>query len=364
VGELAGVDLMNMVGSILLAVGIAIYIYLLLAVSRQSAQPLPFRFMVLAALFLLMGDLFSLRGSPVGNINFTLFLLGFPILTILGERVELSRFLAPAVYRRGEWGLWAVLLAFLLLLVQDGRLLVALWAVLMALATLPLMGSELALVRVGQTSPQKLHRYLGQHLLLAYSWFFLGLVLVIVWAAVRGGSALYDASVHSLAVGFVGTMILAHAPVIAPAILPRTIAQEKLNLLPLVLLTVGNLLRVGGYILKGAELEELVEAVQAVARGETYIFPSLMPKLVGDYLHRVQSGETEPDELKRLTPREQEVLRLIGEGRTTNEIANALTLSPHTVRRHRDNIMQKLNLHSKAELIRFAVRKGLLDELE
>jgi len=119
-----------------------------------------------------------------------------------------------------------------------------------------------------------------------------------------------------------------------------------------------------GYILKGAELEELVEAVQAVARGETYIFPSLMPKLVGDYLHRVQSGETEPDELKRLTPREQEVLRLIAEGRTTNEIANALTLSRHTVRRHRDNIMQKLNLHSKAELIRFAVRKGLLDELE
>jgi len=116
------------------------------------------------------------------------------------------------------------------------------------------MGSELALVRVGQTSPQKLHRYLGQHLLLAYSWFFLGLVLVIVWAAVRGGSALYDASVHSLAVGFVGTMILAHAPVIAPAILPRTIAQEKLNLLPLELLTVGNLLRVGGYVLKGAGL--------------------------------------------------------------------------------------------------------------
>src|SRR3972149_272268 len=232
VGELAGVDLMNTVGSILLAVGIAIYIYLLLAVSRQSAQPLPFRFMVLAALFLLMGDLFSLRGSPVGNINFTLFLLGFPILTILGERVELSRFLAPAVYRGGEWGLGAWLLAFLLLLVQDGRLLVALWAVLMALVTLPLMGSELALVRVGQTSPQKLHRYLGQHLLLAYSWFFLGLVLVIVWAAVRGGSALYDASVHSLAVGFVGTMILAHAPVIAPAILPR----------------------VGGYMLQGAGL--------------------------------------------------------------------------------------------------------------
>lgn len=119
-----------------------------------------------------------------------------------------------------------------------------------------------------------------------------------------------------------------------------------------------------GYILKGADLDDLVEALQAVARGETYICPSLMPKLVADYLHRVQSSGAEGDELAHLSPREQEVLRPLAEGRTTNEIAQTLTLSPHTVRRHRDHIMEKLNLHSRAELIRFAVRRGLLGESE
>ncbi|MBI4287495.1 MAG: response regulator transcription factor [Chloroflexi bacterium] len=116
-----------------------------------------------------------------------------------------------------------------------------------------------------------------------------------------------------------------------------------------------------GYILKGAEMEDLVEAIKTVAQGSTYIYPSLMPRLVADYLQRVRTGAVKPGEPGELTAREQEVLRLIAEGRTTNEIAEALTLSPHTVRRHRDHIMDKLNLHSKAELIRFAIRVGLLD---
>ena len=116
-----------------------------------------------------------------------------------------------------------------------------------------------------------------------------------------------------------------------------------------------------GYILKGAELDELVEAVQAVARGRTYIFPSLLPKLVADYVQRGERGGAEADELHRLTSRELEVVRLIAEGKTTQEVARALTVSPHTVRRHREHIMEKLNLHSKAELIRFALRRGLLE---
>ena len=118
-----------------------------------------------------------------------------------------------------------------------------------------------------------------------------------------------------------------------------------------------------GYILKGAELDELVDAVRAVARGETYIFPALIPKLVADYVHRARSSTVEDRKPRReLTPREQEVIRLIAEGRTTAEIAETLTISPHTVRRHRDHIMAKLNFHSKADLIRFAIQKGLLDE--
>ncbi len=119
-----------------------------------------------------------------------------------------------------------------------------------------------------------------------------------------------------------------------------------------------------GYILKGAEMDELVEAVGAVARGETYIFPSLIPKLVADYLNRARSSAVEGRKRRELTTREQEVIRLIAEGRTTTEIAETLTISPHTVRRHRDHIMAKLNLHSKAELIRFALHRGLLDKSE
>ncbi len=118
-----------------------------------------------------------------------------------------------------------------------------------------------------------------------------------------------------------------------------------------------------GYILKDAEMEELVAAVRKVASGETYIFPSLMPKLVSDYIQRVRGDGTEVDQ-QALSQREMEVLCLVGQGQTTNEIAENLAISPHTVRRHRDHIMAKLNLHSAAELIRFAFNRGLLDEFK
>jgi two-component system response regulator NreC len=117
-----------------------------------------------------------------------------------------------------------------------------------------------------------------------------------------------------------------------------------------------------GYILKGAELDELVEAIRTVARGDLYIYPSMVPKLVTDYLQRVKAGEPEMGELKMLTPREQELLHFFAEGRSTAEIAGDLSISTHTVRRHRENIMEKLNFHSKAELIRFAIRHGFLKE--
>lgn len=258
VGMVAPVEPLNVVGSVLLAMGVVIYMYLIGALSRLSARPLPFRFMLLAALLLLIGIFLSIPRSPVGNMTF--FLLGFPILTILGERVELSRFLSSTVYRWSEWGLWAAAVAFLLLLREDERLMAIGWALLMGIAVLPLLGSELALVKAGERAPERFYRYLGRHLWLAYSWFFLGLILVIAWALSGGSPAMYDAATHSLAVGFVGTMILAHAPAMAPALLNLTIAQEKVNLLPLELLTVGNLLRVVGDVLRtlGLPLEVVV----------------------------------------------------------------------------------------------------------
>ena len=114
-----------------------------------------------------------------------------------------------------------------------------------------------------------------------------------------------------------------------------------------------------GYVVKGASPEELLSAIRAVARGQAYIHPSLAGKLLDDYLRRVNSGE-ERDSFGGLTRREQEVLTMIGEGDTSRVIAERLVLSINTVERHWANIMEKLDLHSKTELVKYAIRKGLV----
>ena len=114
-----------------------------------------------------------------------------------------------------------------------------------------------------------------------------------------------------------------------------------------------------GYILKGADIQDLLSAIRSVYRGEVYLYPTVTKKLLADYLRRVESGE-EGASFDGLTEREREVLGLIAQGKTTPEIAKVLYLSPHTVQTHRDHIMEKLNLHRKAELIKYAIRKGLV----
>lgn len=115
-----------------------------------------------------------------------------------------------------------------------------------------------------------------------------------------------------------------------------------------------------GYVLKGAEVGDLLAAVRAAYRGEVYLFPSVTKKLVADYLRRSGGGE-EQETYGGLSEREREILALIAEGMTSNEIATLLVLSPHTVQSHRDHIMAKLGLHTKAALIRYAIAHGLID---
>jgi two-component system response regulator NreC len=123
-------------------------------------------------------------------------------------------------------------------------------------------------------------------------------------------------------------------------------------------LTVGA----SGYILKGAEVNELVFALQAVHRGEVYLQPSVAKLLVGDYLKRASSKEQA--QIEELTARQREIFALIAEGLTNQQIADKLVLSPFTVATHRANIMQKLNLHNRTELIRYAIQHGLIDASE
>ncbi len=115
-----------------------------------------------------------------------------------------------------------------------------------------------------------------------------------------------------------------------------------------------------GYVLKGADIEDLLTAVRSVARGGVYLYPQVAKALVSDYLRRVQSGE-DVSSFDGLTDREREILQLIAEGKTAPQIAEDLHISPHTVQSHRDSIMTKLDLHNRAALIRYAIRRGLVE---
>ena len=114
-----------------------------------------------------------------------------------------------------------------------------------------------------------------------------------------------------------------------------------------------------GYVPKRAAPDDLINAIRASHRGEMYIYPSLAKLLVGDFLAR--GGEERTKEtMNGLTPREGEVLSLLAEGKTNDEIADLLSISVHTVARHRENLMGKLGLHSRSELVKYAIRKGVI----
>ncbi|HVO98466.1 MAG TPA: response regulator transcription factor [Bryobacteraceae bacterium] len=120
---------------------------------------------------------------------------------------------------------------------------------------------------------------------------------------------------------------------------------------------VREILRAGarGYLLKDSADADLLAAVRAVAKGEGYLSPGVSDAVLTDYRRHVT------DPLDLLTSREREVLQMIAEGKTNKEIATTLNLSVYTVEAHRGRIMEKLNLHSTGELVRFAVRSGLID---
>ncbi len=114
-----------------------------------------------------------------------------------------------------------------------------------------------------------------------------------------------------------------------------------------------------GYVPKRAAPEELLTAIHAAAAGEVYLYPSLAKLLVRDYLSADRPAG-EKSNLDGLTERESEALTYLAEGASNEEIASALVISPKTVERHRENIMRKLSLHSRSELVRYAIRKGII----
>jgi DNA-binding NarL/FixJ family response regulator len=113
------------------------------------------------------------------------------------------------------------------------------------------------------------------------------------------------------------------------------------------------------YLLKDSAEHDLINAVKAVSEGKAFFSPAISKMLVEDYMRQMQDRQVE-DSFDLLTTREREILQLLAEGKNNKEVATTLNLSLHTVETHRGNIFQKLNLHSGAELILYAIRKGVI----
>ncbi len=116
-----------------------------------------------------------------------------------------------------------------------------------------------------------------------------------------------------------------------------------------------------GYIPKRAAPTDLLSAIHAVKNGGVFLFPSVARLLVRDYLQRAEEQGDAGQPFDALTDREREVLTCIAQGQSNQEVAEQLSISVKTVNRHRENIMAKLNLHSRVELVHYAIEKGLID---
>jgi DNA-binding NarL/FixJ family response regulator len=113
-----------------------------------------------------------------------------------------------------------------------------------------------------------------------------------------------------------------------------------------------------GYVLKSAADLDLLEACRAALRGEPFLYPPAVRTIIREHL---ESGEMANGDGEVLTPREQEVVKLVAEAYTTDQIAEMLVISPRTVERHRENILGKLGMRDRVELTRYAIRRGLVE---
>jgi DNA-binding NarL/FixJ family response regulator len=114
-----------------------------------------------------------------------------------------------------------------------------------------------------------------------------------------------------------------------------------------------------GYVLKSAADRDLVEACRSAMRGEPFLYPAAVAALIRDYLERAASGEEIPSD--PLTPRENEIVKLVAEGYSSDRIAEELVISPKTVEHHRSHILEKLGMRDRVELTRYAIRRGLVE---
>ena len=116
-----------------------------------------------------------------------------------------------------------------------------------------------------------------------------------------------------------------------------------------------------GYLLKDAVVEDLYSAIRTVRSGEVFMHPRITTRLVGHYLNRRSTESSDSDPYDKLSNREREILPLLAESRSNDDIGVQLQISPYTVQTYRQRIMRKLDLHNKTDLLRYALRRGLVN---
>lgn len=246
-----GYALLRYSGALLLVIGSALFLALVSSFYRKGRENLSVSCMAISAVCLLASSVLSALELPAGNTGFVMLLLLFPITFILGERIELTSLASgrrPERLRPALLTTAACVLLFalgsILGSVSGPEFALGLIGFLLLLATFAMfMREELATA----PRPAPLQHYVRLHVNVAYLWGLAGSIFGLLYM-VGQMFQFYDAFIHSLALGFVGLMLLAHGPIILPVVIGRTFDQEKLSRAPLLLLTVGILLRIVGNV--------------------------------------------------------------------------------------------------------------------
>ena len=254
-GSVLQSDAVVVLGGVLMAVGSVFFAYVVWWLFFRGGDHLAMYFMLLGVVALTIASLVSTHIVTWDQYGFALLLLSYPMLFIIGERVELTRFGSGRSGRHNFKTALAVASTGLILLIIDTVLLPS--ALLLsgaAICYLAVIGitykvESMSLRRLS-TIRYPINRYVTIHTTTAYYWITVGLALLLLRLVWTSNPFLYDAFIHSIGVGFVGTMILAHGPIILPAILKRPMINKTLSLIPLLLLTLGNLIRVAGDLVK------------------------------------------------------------------------------------------------------------------
>jgi len=262
-GEAWGIRMSTTLGVGLMLLGASAFVATLYMLAQLSHMEIPFLYMILSVFSLMVGALELGFAQPEHDLGMIMLFLGFPIVFILGERVELMGFLTAVSYRkRFVYSAYALTLAVILfsasstITIRGGagylaRALSLIGLLVVAAIMASYYSIERETFRKLSSAAQPIQRYVVAHTRVAYMWGVVGSILMGLDLVGVPLGHIYDASIHSFAIGFVGTMFLAHGPIIFPTVTARRLDPLRLNKIPLILLTLSTILRVLGDLVAG-----------------------------------------------------------------------------------------------------------------